>query len=49
MARLLEHRAVKNPHRVLEVDVVLCEVGLAIALVPLEKHVYGLDTPWDKV
>jgi hypothetical protein len=37
-ACLLEYRAVKNPQRILKVDVMLGEVGLALALVPLEKH-----------
>jgi len=36
--RLLEYRAVKNPQRILKVDVVLGEVGLTLALVPLETH-----------
>src|ERR1700676_4483925 len=34
----LEYRAIKNPQRILKVDVVLGEVGPALALVPLEKH-----------
>jgi len=37
-ACLLEYRAVKNPQRILKVDMVLGEVGLTLALVPLEKH-----------
>src|SRR5258708_22397922 len=36
--RFLEAWAVKNPQRILKVDMVLGEVGLTLALVPLEKH-----------
>jgi hypothetical protein len=39
--RFLECRSFENPYRILKVDVMLGEVGLALALVPLEKHVYG--------
>jgi hypothetical protein len=34
----LEYGVVKNPNRILKVDMVLGEIGLALALVPLEKH-----------
>jgi len=36
--RFLENRPIEDHPRILEIDEMLCEVRLPLALIPLEKH-----------
>jgi hypothetical protein len=40
--RALEHRPVKNPYGIPEIDAMFYEVRLPLTLVPLEKHLHAL-------